>query len=110
MSKCKAGYYYCYTDKKCKPISKGLKVTARFSGGGKEPEEVGIDKPVEGNGSENGSSSNGGGDGGGVSEGSLHKWFKGSKSKDGKGGWVNVATGGTCASDEPGEGLSLIHI
>ena len=35
-----------------------------------------------------------------VSEGSLHKWFKGSKSKDGKGGWVNVVTGGTCASDE----------
>ena len=33
-------------------------------------------------------------------EGSLHKWFKGSKSKDGKGGWVNVVTGGTCGSDE----------
>ena len=30
--------------------------------------------------------------------------FKGSKSKDGKPGWVNVKTGGTCASDEPGEG------
>jgi len=39
-----------------------------------------------------------------VKEGSLHKWFKGSKSKDGKGGWVNVVTGGTCASDKPGEG------
>ena len=39
-----------------------------------------------------------------LGEGSLHKWFKGSKSKDGKGGWVNVVTGGTCASDEPGEG------
>ena len=39
-----------------------------------------------------------------MSEGSLHNWFKGSKSKDGKGGWVNVVTGGTCASDEPGEG------
>ena len=39
-----------------------------------------------------------------VNEGSLRKWFKGSKSKDGKGGWVNVVTGGTCASDEPGEG------
>ena len=59
-----------------------------------------------------------------VKEGSLHKWFKGSKSKDGKPGWVNVVTGGTCASDKPGEGtpkcvssskrasmtLSLIHI
>ena len=30
-----------------------------------------------------------------VKEGSLHKWFKGSKSKDGKPGWVNVVTGGT---------------
>ena len=39
-----------------------------------------------------------------VKEGSLHKWFKGSKSKDGKPGWVNVVTGGTCASDEKGEG------
>ena len=40
-----------------------------------------------------------------VKEGSLRQWFKGSKSKDGKGGWVNVLTGGTCASDEPGEGV-----
>ena len=39
-----------------------------------------------------------------VEEGSLHSWFKGSKSKDGKPGWVNVVTGGTCASDKPGEG------
>jgi len=109
MSKCKTGYYYCYTDKKCKPISKGLKVTARFSGGGREPEEVGIDKPLNGNGNHsngngNGSGISNGGSNGGVSEGSLHKWFKGSKSKDGKGGWVNVVTGGTCASDKPGEG------
>jgi hypothetical protein len=37
-------------------------------------------------------------------EGNLHKWFQ-SKSKDGKPGWVNVVTGGTCASDEPGEGV-----
>ena len=37
-------------------------------------------------------------------EGNLRKWFKSSKSKDGKPGWVNVVTGGTCASDEPGEG------
>ena len=37
-------------------------------------------------------------------EGNLHKWFSGSKSKDGKKGWVNVVTGGTCASDKPGEG------
>ena len=39
-----------------------------------------------------------------MQEGNLYKWFKGSKSKDGKSGWVNVVTGGTCASDKPGEG------
>ena len=100
MKKCKQGYYYCYTDEVCKPIPKGLRVTARFSGGGKEPEETGIDVPTNGNGDGNG---NGNG-GGGMSEGSLRKWFKGSESKDQKPGWVNVVTGGTCASDEPGEG------
>ena len=39
-----------------------------------------------------------------LKEENLHQWFKGSKSKDGKPGWVNVVTGGTCASDKPGEG------
>ena len=90
--KCKAGYYYCYTDKVCKPISKGMKVTARFSGSGKEPEEVGIDKPLNGNG--NGGNGNGG-NGGGMSESksgdsSLRDWFGKSKSSDGKPGWVQL--------------------
>ena len=35
---------------------------------------------------------------------SRNIFLLGSKSKDGKSGWVNVVTGGTCASDEPGEG------
>ena len=106
MKKCKQGYYYCYTDEVCKPIPKGLRVTARFSGGGKEPEETGIDVPTNGNGDGNGNGNGNGGDGGGgMSEGFLRKWFKGSKSKDEKPGWVNVLTGGTCASDEPGEGV-----
>ena len=39
-----------------------------------------------------------------VNEEGLRDWFGKSKSKDGKGGWVNVVTGGTCASDKPGEG------
>ena len=39
-----------------------------------------------------------------VKEEGLRDWFGKSKSKDGKPGWVNVVTGGTCASDEPGEG------
>jgi hypothetical protein len=40
-----------------------------------------------------------------LNEGNLNKWFGDSKSKGGKPGWVNVVTGGTCASDEPGEGV-----
>jgi len=76
--KCKPGNYYCYTDKKCKPIPAGFMV---------DPEGM-LRK-------ENGAS---------IDEGSLHKWFKSSKSKEGKPGWVNVVTGDTCASDKPGEG------
>ena len=38
-----------------------------------------------------------------ITEEGLRDWYR-SKSKDGKPGWVNVVTGGTCASDEPGEG------
>ena len=76
--KCKAGSYYCYTDKVCKPIPKGFMV---------DPKGM-LRK-------ENGAS---------ISEEGLRDWFGKSKSKDGKKGWVNVVTGGTCASDKPGEG------
>ena len=115
MKKCKSGYYYCYTDKKCKPIPRGYHVGGR---GLLEPDDDSKKSNGKngngsngsnangngGNGNGSGNGGNGGGNGGGMSEGTLHKWFKGSKSKDGKGGWVNVVTGGTCASDEPGEG------
>ena len=105
MKKCKQGYYYCYTDEVCKPIPKGLRVTARFSGGGKEPEETGIGVPTNGNGN-----GNGGGDGGGVSESksgdsSLRDWFGKSKSSDGKPGWVQLGgkyAGKPCAK-QPGQ-------
>jgi len=114
MKKCKSGYYYCNTDKKCKPIPSGYRVgfggylrqeksNGKKNGNGNGNGNGGNGNGNGGNGNGNGGS-NGGGNGGGMSEGSLHKWFKGSKSKDGKGGWVNVVTGGTCASDEPGEG------
>ena len=35
--------------------------------------------------------------------GSLHKWFKGSKSVDGKPGWVEVISGEPCAREEDDE-------
>ena len=187
MKKCKSGYYYCNTDKKCKPIPKGYRIGyGGYLRHDKDDDSNGKKKNGNGNGGNgnggnggngngNGSGGNGGGNGGSngggggmsegkshkdhepemirnqlktagraskriekhsrkkdnfkawvqskitkasdyldtaadyldskdVKEGSLHKWFKGSKSKDGKGGWVNVVTGGTCASDEPGEG------
>ena len=108
MKKCKKGYYYCYTDEVCKPIPKGLRVTARFSGGGKEPEETGIDVPTNGNGDGNGNGN--GGDGGGVSESksgdkSLSDWFGKSRSSDGKPGWVQLGgkyAGKPCAK-QPGQ-------
>jgi len=111
MKKCKQGYYYCYTDEVCKPIPKGLRVTARFSGGGKEPEETGIDVPTNGNGENgNGGGNGNGGDGGGVSESksgdsSLRDWFGKSKSSDGKPGWVQLGgkyAGKPCAK-QPGQ-------
>ena len=119
MKKCKQGYYYCYTDEVCKPIPKGLRVTARFSGGGKEPEETGIDAPTNsnengGNGNGNGGNGNGngngGGNGGGVSESksgdsSLRDWFGKSRSSDGKPGWVQLGgkyAGKPCAK-QPGQ-------
>ena len=113
MKNCPAGQYYCTKSKKCKPIPKGYHVMR--SGYLMRDDEDGQKSKKNGNGNGNGHSGangssagngngNGNGSSGGVSEGSLHKWFKGSKSKDGKGGWVNVVTGGTCASDKPGEG------
>ena len=104
--KCKPGYYFCYTDKKCKKIPAGLKMTGRYFGNGKEPEEVGIDKPVEGG----EQSSNGNGGNGGVSESksgdsSLRDWFSKSRSSDGKPGWVQLGgkyAGKPCAR-QPGQ-------
>jgi hypothetical protein len=83
MKKCKQGYYYCYTDEVCKPIPKGLRVTARFSGGGKEPEETGIDVPTNGNGDGNGNGNGNGGDGGGgMGESTILEKLDGKSAKD----------------------------
>ena len=117
--KCKAGYYYCYTDKKCKPIPKGFKVVGpagmlRKENGHSVDDEKNGKKKSNGNGNGNGSShSNGngnGGNGGGMSESksgdsSLRDWFGKSKSSDGKPGWVQLGgkyAGKPCAR-QPGQ-------
>jgi len=108
--KCKAGYYYCYTDKKCKLIPKGFKMVGRAGYLRKENgHSVDDDDNTNGNGS-NGNGSNGNGNGGGVSESksgdsSLRDWFGKSKSSDGKPGWVQLGgkyAGKPCAK-QPGQ-------
>jgi hypothetical protein len=91
--KCKVGYYYCYTDKKCKPIPKGFKVVGRAgylrkenghsqddddskNGGKNGSVSNGNGNGNGGNGNGGGSSGSNGGNGGGVSEGWSDKYKK----------------------------------
>ena len=89
MKQCKRGYYYCYTDKKCKRIPGGYRVTyggylrREKDSDNSETEDnktngngSGNGNHSNGNGNGNGSSSNGGGNGGGggVSEGWSSKY------------------------------------
>ena len=58
MKKCKSGYYYCNTDKKCKPIPRGYRVGY----GGylrKENDDDDSKNKSNGNGNGNGNGSNG---------------------------------------------------
>ena len=49
MKKCKPGQYYCYTDKKCKPIPRGFKVVGRAGYLRKENGHSVDDEPKNGN-------------------------------------------------------------
>ena len=74
--KCKAGYYYCYTDKKCKPIPKGFKVVGPAGMLRKENGHTVDDdsetKNGKKNGNGNGNGNGGNGNGGGMSEESKY--------------------------------------
>ena len=109
--KCPIGQYYCFTDKKCKPLPRGYHLGSRGM-----LEKDTENKNGNGNGNSNGGNGNGNGNGNGAESGgndagmgeevvyeggSLRQWFKGSKSKDGKPGWVQ-SDGSPCAN-EPGE-------
>ena len=108
--RCPAGQYYCYTDKKCKPIPKGFKTVGPAGmlrkENGHTVDDNDSDTKKNGNGNGNGNGGNGNGNGGNgnggtVSEEGLRDWFGKSKSKDGKPGWVQ-SDGSPCAN-EPGE-------
>ena len=110
MKKCKQGYYYCYTEKKCKKIPMGYHLGVRgYLAKDNDNDGESEDTNKNGNGD-----SNGGSDGGGVSESiisekrdgksakdkgySLRDWFKG-------GGWKQTGgkyDGKPCAK-QPGQ-------
>ena len=106
MKTCKQGYYYCYTDKKCKKIPLGYHIGSR--GYLAKDDENDGEENKNGNGTSNGNGTNG--DGGGVSESksgdsSLRDWFSKSRSSDGKPGWVQLGgkyAGKPCAR-QPGQ-------
>ena len=104
--RCPAGQYYCYTDKKCKPIPKGFKAVGR-AGYLRKENGHSVDEPKNGNGNGNGNGGNGNGSGNGgsssgISEEGLRDWFGKSRSKGGKPGWVQVVSGKPCAR-QPGQ-------
>ena len=114
MKKCKQGYYYCYTDKKCKRIPLGYHIgtrgyLAKDNEDGGEENKNGNGNSGNGNGNGDGGNGNGG-NGGGVSESksgdsSLRDWFGKSRSSDGTPGWVQLGgkyAGKPCAR-QPGQ-------
>ncbi len=116
MKKCKQGYYYCYTDKKCKRIPMGYRVASsgylrkENDDSTDDNENDSTNSNGNGNGSNGSGSGNGGSNGGGMSESksgdsSLRDWFGKSRSSDGKPGWVQLGgkyAGKPCAK-QPGQ-------
>ena len=86
MKKCKVGYYYCYTDKKCKKIPVGYR---RGLGGylRKETEE----EKKNGNGNGNGNGSNGNGHSSSNGSGNGHSNGSGNGGAAGNGGGMSEA-------------------
>jgi len=74
MKKCKQGYYYCYTDKKCKRIPLGYRVASS----GYLRKENGDDQTDSDN--DNGETTNG--DGGGMGESNILEKLDGKSAKD----------------------------
>ena len=67
MKKCKQGYYYCYTDKKCKKIPTGYRIG--YGGYLKRDDEKNGNGKSNGSSNGNGNGGNGSGNGNGGSGG-----------------------------------------
>ena len=115
MKKCKQGYYYCYTDKKCKRIPSGYRIASsgylrKENDNSEDDGDDSTNSNGNGNGSNGSGSGNGRSNGGGMSESksgdrSLRDWFGKSRSSDGKPGWVQLGgkyAGKPCAK-QPGQ-------
>ena len=93
---CKKGYYYCFTDKKCKRIPKGWHVMSstgrlmRDSEHQDENENEGKKKNGNGNGSNGNGNGNGGSDGGSNGGGDNPKGFSRENRKTMKLQWHKV--------------------
>ena len=87
MKKCKQGYYYCYTDKKCKRIPSGYRIASSgYLRKENDNSEDDGDDSTNSNGNSNGSngsgSGNGGSNGGGMSESTILEKLDGKSAKD----------------------------
>ncbi|AGH31662.1 hypothetical protein SWZG_00153 [Synechococcus phage S-SKS1] len=87
MKTCKQGYYYCYTDKKCKRIPSGYRIASSgYLRKENDNSEDDGDDSTNSNGNSNGSngsgSGNGGSNGGGMSESTILEKLDGKSAKD----------------------------
>ena len=89
MKKCKQGYYYCYTDKKCKKIPTGYRIG--YGGYLKRDDEKNGNGKSNGSSNGNGNGANGsgngnggsGGNGGGNGSGGVGESFETIQNSDG---------------------------
>jgi len=87
MKKCKQGYYYCYTDKKCKRIPSGYRIASsgylrKENDNSEDDGDDSTNSNGNGNGSNGSGSGNGGSNGGGMSESTILEKLDGKSAKD----------------------------
>ena len=87
MKQCKQGYYYCYTDKKCKRIPSGYRIASsgylrKENDNSEDDGDDSTNSNDNSNGSNGSGSGNGGSNGGGMSESTILEKLDGKSAKD----------------------------